>query len=306
MKAVIDTQALTKHFGKVQAVEAVSLHIEQGEIYGFIGLNGAGKTTTIRMLLGMIRPTEGEVQLFRQRIASGNSAIWHKVGYLVETPAAYPQLTVRENLEIMRRLHHLRSKESTEFILERLGLMPYSHVKAKTLSRGNLQRLGLARALLHQPELLILDEPTVGLDPAGIVEVRELLLSLAHKQGVTVFVSSHILGEVSRFATRIGILHQGRLLQELEARQLRQLLNRRLVVATHDNPTALEILMAAGLRPQLTTDNLVVVKDEEALNHPEKIATTLVQAQLPPTLLKIEEENLESYFLRLVGVGNSC
>jgi len=160
-------------------VEKVSLTVKKGEIYGFISLNGACKTTMIRMLLGMIRSTGGGVRLFGQRIGLGSTTIWQKVGYMVEIPSAYPQLTVRENLEIVRRLHHLRSKESTEAILEQLGLMPYRDVKAKTLSRGNLQRLGLARALIHQPELLILDEPTVGLDPAGIVEVRELLLSLA-------------------------------------------------------------------------------------------------------------------------------
>jgi len=199
----------------VHAVDSVSLRVRHGEIYGSLGLNGAGKTTTIRALPGMIRPSTGSVRVLGQPVGPHGRGPWRRVGHLVESPAAYPELTVRENLEIARRLQGLSDASATSRVIERLGLTSYADRKARALSTGNLHRLGLACALLHQPELLILDEPASGLDPAGVVEIRELLASLAHEKGVTVFMSSHILTEVDRLAMRIGIIHQGRLIEEL-------------------------------------------------------------------------------------------
>jgi ABC-2 type transport system ATP-binding protein len=172
------------------------LRVAQGEIYAFLGLNGAGKTTTIRLLLGMVKPTSGAARVLGTRIRVGERKPWGSVGYLVETADAYPELTVRENLEVMRRLRPGTARYAVNRVIERLGLAEYADRRAGTLSHGNAQRLGLAKALLHNPELLILDEPANGLDPAGIVEIRNLLIELARDQGVTVFMSSHILGEV--------------------------------------------------------------------------------------------------------------
>ena len=223
MNSSVETNGLSKSFGKVHAVDSVSLRVGQGEIYGFLGLNGAGKTTTIRALLGMIRPSAGSVSVLGQAVGPNGRGPWRRVGHLVERPAAYPELTVRENLEIARRLHGIPDMSATSYVIERLGLATYADRKAGGLSTGNLQRLGLARALLHEPELLILDEPANGLDPAGVVEIRELLASLVREKGVTVFMSSHILTEVDRLATRIGIIHKGHLLVELEAEKLEEL-----------------------------------------------------------------------------------
>jgi len=217
--AAITTRGLSKHYGAVRAVEGLDLEVRRGEIYGFLGRNGAGKTTTIRMLLGLIRPSAGEVEVLGRRVAPGETGVFARVGYLVESATAYPNLTVRENLEIQRRLTGApRSAVADTIALLRLD--EYADRRAARLSLGNKQRLSLARALLHSPELLVLDEPANALDPAGIVEVRELLRTLATERGVTVFMSSHILSEVAHLADRIGIVHEGRLLEESSREEL--------------------------------------------------------------------------------------
>jgi ABC-2 type transport system ATP-binding protein len=215
----IATHGLTKRYGAVTAVDALELEVRRGEIYGFLGRNGAGKTTTIRMLLGLIRPSAGQVEVLGRRIAPGETAVYRGVGYLVETATAYPNLTVRENLEIQRRLTGSPAGAVADAVAL-LRLDEYADRRAGQLSLGNKQRLTLARALLHSPELLILDEPGNALDPAGIVEIRELLRKLASEQGVTVFMSSHILPEVAHLADRIGIVHEGRLVEESSREEL--------------------------------------------------------------------------------------
>lgn len=300
MTFAIETNNLSKSYGQVRAVNAVSLHVAQGEIYGFLGLNGAGKTTTIRALLGMIRPSAGTVELLGQAVGPNGKGPWQRVGHLVERPAAYPELSVRENLEIARRLQGVADAGATARIIERLGLGPYANRKSGALSTGNLQRLGLARALLHDPELLILDEPTNGLDPAGVVEIRELLSSLARAQGVTVFMSSHILTEVDRLATRIGIIHKGSLIEELEAGRLEELRARRLEIQVRDLAAAQRALAQAGFAAK-TVDGTIWLNDARALDAPDQVATRLVNAGAPPTRLAVEQEDLENYFLRLIG-----
>src|SRR5215813_15209623 len=243
----ISADGLTKRYGAFCAVEDVSLRVGRGEIYAFLGLNGAGKTTTIRMLLGMIRPSAGVAFLLGTPVHADARELWAQVGYLVETPHAYPELTVRENLEVFRRLRGLRDEHIVERIIERLALTAYADRRAGTLSLGNAQRLGLAKALLHDPALLLLDEPANGLDPAGVVEVRDLLRELAHEHGVTIFLSSHLLGEVARIATRFGVIHQGRLVEELSATEMEHQRTRWLVVDARDRAGARATLNAAGL-----------------------------------------------------------
>jgi ABC-2 type transport system ATP-binding protein len=296
----IETDGLSKSFGQVRAVDSLNLWVRQGEIYGFIGLNGAGKTTTIRALLGMIRPSAGSVRVLGQAVGPGGRGPWRHVGHLVETPAAYPELSVRENLEVARRLYGISDVSATSRVIEYLGLASYADRKARTLSTGNLQRLGLARALLHQPDLLILDEPANGLDPAGVVEIRELLASLAHEKGVTVFMSSHILAEVDRVATRIGIIHQGRLLEELDAERLEALRSRQLIVKTRHLEAAQTALVKAGFAVK-ASGSTIVLDEGRAIDAPDEVATILVNAGTPPTRLAVEHEDLEAHFLRLTG-----
>jgi ABC-2 type transport system ATP-binding protein len=293
MDAIIESNRLTKHYGKVTAVEDLSLRVARGEIYAFLGLNGAGKSTTIRMLLGMIKPTRGDVCVMGVQINARGEKPWQSIGYLVETPHAYPELTVRENLEVARRLHPGVNPGAIGAIIERMDLGAYENRRAATLSLGNAQRLGLARALLHEPKLLILDEPANGLDPAGIVEIRSLLRQLSHQQGVTVFMSSHILGEVSLLAQRIGIIHQGRLLQELDVEALQRNRQRQLLISTRDNKAARAILSSASFTVEPDQTGNLVITDETAILHPEMIAEQLVGAGYPPTLLLVEQENLE-------------
>jgi ABC-2 type transport system ATP-binding protein len=302
MKIAIETHHLTKRYGDVTAVNNLSLRVEQGEIYAFLGLNGAGKTTTIRTLLGMVRPTAGEARVLGTKIDRGGKKPWHAVGYLAETPHAYPELSVHENLDAMRRLRPGVERKAVDHVIEQLALIPYADRRAGTLSLGNAQRLGLAKALLHNPQLLILDEPANGLDPAGIVEIRNLLVNLAHEQGVTVFMSSHILGEVSRLAQRIGIIHQGRLLQELDSTQLQRNRRRRLLVRARDIEAARAVLGNAGFAMESTSNGVIELKDSRAVERPDDIATQLVKAGHPPTMLDVEQEDLEQYFLRLVGL----
>lgn len=302
MNTAIQTHNLTKRYGKVTAVQGLSLRVERGEIYAFLGLNGAGKTTTIRMLLGMVRPTAGAAHVLGSRIRPGERQPWRAVGHLVETPHAYPELTVRENLEAMRRLRPGVARGVVEQVIGRLGLSAYADRRAGTLSLGNAQRLGLAKALLHAPELLILDEPAMGLDPAGIVEIRNLLLELAQERGVTVFMSSHILGEVARLAHRIGVIHQSRLLQELDISELERDRRRRLVIRARDNLAACAVLTSTGFSAELVANDSIQVSDEPAIQRPDEIAARLVHAGHPPTMLNVEQEDLERYFLRLVGM----
>jgi len=300
MSLVIETNRLSKFFGQVRAIDSVNLQVKRGEIYGFLGLNGAGKTTTIRALLGMIRPSAGSVKVLGKVVGPNGRGPWKNVGHLVELPVAYPELTVKENLEIARRLQGISDKRATSRVIEYLGIAPYADRKAGVLSTGNLQRLGLARALLHEPELLILDEPTNGLDPAGVVEIRELLASLAHEKGVTVFMSSHILTEVDRLATRIGIIHEGRLLEELDTEKLEELRSLRLEINARDLDAAQRVLTRAGFMVK-AAENTLFLNDAKAVGEPDEVATILVGAGTPPTRLAVEHENLEEYFLRLIG-----
>jgi ABC-2 type transport system ATP-binding protein len=305
MNLAIETDDLGKHYGDVKAVQHLSLRVAEGEIYAFLGLNGAGKTTTIRMLLGMIRPTTGTAHVLQTRVRLGSREPWASVGYLVETPHSYPELTVRENLEVARRLHPGTPPESAARILERLGLGPYADRRTGNLSQGNAQRLGLAKALLHEPRLIFLDEPANGLDPAGIVEIRDLLLELTRERGLTVFMSSHILAEVARLARRIGIIHEGRLLQELNIDELEQNRKRRLVLRVRNTESAQRVLVAAGQPAEILPDGSLQLKTSYAVEYPDELNRRLVEAGSPPTRLAVEEEELEQYFLRLVGVNRA-
>ena len=299
MKYTIETNNLSKIYGNVRAVQNVSLHVKAGEIYSFLGLNGAGKTTTIRALLGMIRPSEGNVKVLGQDLGPGGRGPWAQVGYMVESPAAYPELSVRENLEVARRLYGIQNPKIVDAIMEEFSIVTYANRKAGTLSSGNFQRLGLARALMHKPELLILDEPANALDPAGIVEIREMLSRLARENGMTIFMSSHNLTEVDKLADRIGIIHKGKLVEELDAKKLDVIRSKQLIVDTHD------LVRAAAVLQNFDVEKLgkhrLAIKDRKAIEAPESIVTILVNAGTPPYHLAIEQENLEDYFLKLTA-----
>ena len=303
-ECAVATFGLTKRYrGNVLAVDEVDLRLARGEIYGFLGPNGAGKSTTIRMLLGMITPTAGHAELFGERVRAEAPAVWRRVGHLVESATAYPELTVRENLEVARRLQGVDDRAAIDRRIDQFRLGEYADRRAGSLSLGNLQRLALARALLHEPELLILDEPANALDPAGVIEIRELLRELAQRHGTTVFISSHVLAEVDRLATRIGIIHRGRLIEELDSEALERHRDVRLEIGARKSAAAEAALRQAGFLPDRLDGQraFLELREPRAIAAPDEIARILVEAGSPPTHLALARDTLEDHFMRLTA-----
>ena len=308
VKEAIKTVNLSKKYGKTLVVDDLNLSISSGEIVGFLGLNGAGKTTTMRMLLGLIKPTSGEYYIQGNKVDQYNLEVLNEIGYIIETPYSYPELTVQENLEIVSTLRGIRNKDIIDWVTEKLKLDQYKDKKVKHLSLGNVARLGIAKAIIHKPKILILDEPTNGLDPFGVIEVRELLKELANNLGTTVLISSHKLEEISKVATRIVIIHEGRLIREVESKELDLYLEKRLLVSGSNNKAMKEVLSAKGYQVNFKSDlennscylELIDIKSVESS---EEIATLLVNAGYPPKMLTVEKEDLENYFLRVL---NDC
>lgn len=297
----IQIEGLHKNFGEYKALDDLSLEVNRGEIFGFLGLNGAGKTTTIKTLLAMLKPTSGKLYMLGEKVDAGNYKLWDKVGYL-EDATFYPDLTVIENLDLTRRMQGVSDKEAVKRVIDKLGLEPHMRKKAKQLSLGNKQRLGLAKAMIHNPEILILDEPINGLDPAGVAEIRNMLYDLARNYGVTVFISSHLLEELSKVATRIGIIHNGHLIQEIEMSKLEKSLQKSLVIGGRDNNAIKRLLIEHGYEFEEALDGSLKLTDDHCVEYPERFAELLVNSQQPPTLLRVITEDLEGYFLRKIGM----
>ena len=308
VKEAIKTVNLSKKYGKTLVVDDLNLSISSGEIVGFLGLNGAGKTTTMRMLLGLIKPTSGEYYIQGNKVDQYNLEVLNEIGYIIETPYSYPELTVQENLEIVSTLRGIRNKDIIDWVTEKLKLDQYKDKKVKHLSLGNVARLGIAKAIIHKPKILILDEPTNGLDPFGVIEVRELLKELANNLGTTVLISSHKLEEISKVATRIVIIHGGRLIREVESKELDLHLEKRLLVSGSNNKAMKEVLSAKGYQVNFKSDLenkscYLELIDTKSVESSEEIATLLVNAGHPPKMLTVEKEDLENYFLRIL---NDC
>jgi len=284
------------------SVDGVNLKINKGEIFGFLGPNGAGKTTTIRMLLGLIKPTKGEIELFGQDFTKNRTKILQRIGSLVESPSYYGNLTGFENLEAVRRLRGLSEKRVTE-VLEVVRLNKVANRLVKEYSLGMKQRLGIAAALLSEPELLILDEPTNGLDPAGIQEIRELIKELPHQNGMTVLVSSHLLSEIDQMATQVGIIIEGKMIFQDSIEVLRKKRQPLLKIAVNNTLEASNILKDKGIIPTIHKESLWVSQtDPEFVS---EINSTLVHSGLSVYRLEEVKRTLEDIFLDLTGKGAS-
>lgn len=278
----------------------VDLEVRRGEIYGFLGRNGAGKTTTIRMLLGLVQPTAGSISILGSTLRKDRKGVLSRIGYFVESASAYPNLTVRENLDIQRKLTKARPG-SVGDVMELFKLEEYAERRAGKLSMGNRQRLSLARALLHSPELLILDEPANGLDPAGIIEIRSLLRRLADQRGVTIFMSSHLLDEVEHLADRVGIVHAGRLVEEVDYQKLRESGRIAIEVEVDDIPRAERVLRDQLGITGLSRSGECSLRITDQIAKPAPIARALVGAGIGLQRLASVEEDLEQHFMRLTG-----
>ena len=294
---VIRSAGLTKRFGQVLAVDAIDLEVHEGDVYGFLGANGSGKTTTVRMLLGLVLPTSGTAQVLGGDMPKSASSVLAQVGTLVEGPAAYGHLSGRANLTLFDAMGPAGGgagngrrgrRDRVAAALEQVGLTAAAHRTVKGYSLGMRQRLGLAAAMLRAPRLLVLDEPTNGLDPQGIHEIRDLLLTL-NAQGTTIFLSSHLLAEVEQMCTRVGVLDRGRLVVQDSLRAL-QAPTGRTVVVTPDGDRALSVL--DGRVEQRAGDRLVVRAQD-----PATVNRVLVEAGVRVHELGAERRGLEEVVL---------
>jgi bacitracin transport system ATP-binding protein len=303
LSVVIRTSGLTKQYGSQTSVNNVALTVNQGEIYGFLGRNGAGKTTTIRMLLSLIKPTSGQVEIFGEDLLRHPKEILRRIGSIVEVPGFYENLTARENLMVNARIMGIHKKSAIEEALEIVGLQHETRKLTGKFSLGMKQRLGIARALLHYPELLILDEPTNGLDPIGIKEMRRLIKALSQERRITIFISTHILSEIEQLADRMGIIHEGRLLEEIPLDKLHAA-NRKYMEfqVSDDAKTAMLLEQHSGITDyEVQGDGVIRIFSH--LGQEGLINRLLVQHDIEVRRIVTSEDRLEDYFTRLVGGG---
>lgn len=300
MKYVVQTKNLTKKFGKEKAVAGLDMKIPKGEIYGFLGPNGAGKTTTIRMLLGLMKPTSGTIHIFQNDLKKERINILESVGSLVENPSYYPHLTAYENLEAWRKILGVPKKRIHE-VLKIVRLSDVANKKVKGYSLGMKQRLGIAASLLNNPELLILDEPTNGLDPSGIIEIRNLIKQLAHESGMTILISSHLLSEIDQLATTVGIVRRGEMIFQDSIEVMRMFAQQNVLLKVNNSEQAWRSLLAKGIKADYKDGGILL---SELSN--DKVAEAVRTLVLDGFSIYRVEENkrsLEDIFLQMTKEG---
>ena len=298
---VIESRQLTKVYGDQTVVSAVDLHVEKGRIYGLLGRNGAGKTTIMKMILGLTPVTSGEVSVFGQRIRGREKQIYPRIGAIIETPGFYPNLTGTENLEIFAKLRGTATPDGVKNALEIVGL-PYKDKKlVGRYSLGMKQRLGIANAILHDPELLILDEPTNGLDPIGIAEVREFLKALSEERGKTILISSHILSEISLLADDIGILDHGVLLEESSMRELEKKNRKYILLQVSDVSKASLILERQFHTENYSVQNDCTLRIYDTSLDMGALNKALVVQGVTVAGSQLCNDTLEDYFKKITG-----
>jgi len=297
--SIIKTSGLSYHYSNdTQTLFDINLNVEKGSIYGFLGPNGSGKTTTLSLLLGLLNNRQGDIEIFGQNLHSNRINILRKIGSLIETPSLYGQLTAKENLEIYRPIYRA-SKERVSEVLKIVGLEDAGKKAAKKFSLGMKQRLSIALALLPTPELLILDEPSNGLDPGGIIELRELIKQLNKVQGMTILISSHLLSEVEKMVSHVGIIYKGKMLFQGPLKELHSFQQKgsRLLINTSDNEAAINILQEYNPEREGDTISIPYQDQEQVVT----IQRTLIQKNLDVYLLQPKENDLEQLFIDLTS-----
>ena len=300
MDYILTTNELTKTYGKYNAANEVSIHVERGGIYGLIGRNGAGKTTLMKMIGGLSRPSRGSFEI-HGRNGETTKQMMPKVGILIESPGLYPNMTAMQNLTTKALALGIKDKKYLQGLLEEVGLSNTGKKKAKQFSLGMKQRLGIAMALVNKPELLILDEPINGLDPQGIAEMRSILHHLCYDKGITILISSHILDELAKVATQYGIIHEGRLLEEETKEELFSKCCERLELKTNDISRTLEVLNMMGFSKMEVKDDSINIY--ERLNEGGAITIALAKENIQTNEIAVKTDALEDYYFQLTG-GN--
>ncbi len=298
MEKILEVQHLSKVFGTVKAVQDVSFTVYKGDIYGFLGPNGSGKSTTIRMVLNLIKPDGGEVLLFGKRLRDDRHAVLSRIGALIERPDFYTYLSAFENLNILARYSGIRhQKERIMELLEIVHLADRAHDKVKTFSQGMKQRLGIAQTLLHDPDLIILDEPVNGLDPQGIKDMREMIIRLNSEMGKTLIVSSHILREMELISNRMIVISKGKVVVEGEVRKLLENEEQQLILIASDAAKALEVLRQAFPKLNFERNRLDEIHATLPATSIPLVNESLVRAGVGVKQL-ITRNNLEDFFLQ--------
>ena len=298
MDEVLKTEGLTKVYGKHAVVDHVDMHVKRGDIYGFIGKNGAGKTTFMRMVAGLAVPAAGSMELFGSRELEKQR---QRLGILIEQPGLYGGMTARENLEVVRRSYGITDKHAVEDMLEFVGLTGAGKKKVKNFSMGMKQRLGIGIALFRNPDFLILDEPINGLDPEGIKEIRDLLLKLNEEKQISILISSHILGELSKIATSYGIIKDGALIEEFGAEELKSRCRRCLKLVVDDVERTAAILEGTCRITNFDIPEPQVVRVFEGLETSWRLNRELVQGGVNLKESYLAGQDLEAYFMDLLG-----
>lgn len=298
---VFTTSNLTKKYKQLHALDRVSMEIKRGDIFGFVGENGAGKTTLIRILAGQAPPTSGEISLFGVSETKQLPKQRQRIGGMVENPAVYPDLSAVENLEICRLQRGIPGKDCIIQVLKTVGLTDTGKKKAKNFSLGMKQRLGLAMALLGSPEFLVLDEPVNGLDPAGIVEFREILKRLNRELGMTILISSHILGELYQLATCYGFINKGKMLEQITLEELDEKCKKHLYVRVDDAPRAAAVLETAfkTRKYEVLPNNAIRLYD--FLDRSSEVSKLLFTNDIAVVEITAKGDDLEGYYMSLIG-----
>lgn len=300
---IIKTKGLTKQFGEQLAVEKVNIHVARGKIYGLLGRNGAGKTTTMRMIMGLIQPTSGEIQLFGEDYRKNRKQTYQRIGSIIEAPGFYENLTGAENLKILAKLRGMHRKDAIEYALSTVGLDKEPEKTFGHYSLGMKQRLSIGAAIMHEPELLILDEPINGLDPIGIHQIRNDLVSLCKERGVTILISSHILSEIEQIADTIGVMHEGKLIEEINMAELHKK-NRQYVEfqISDENKATFLLEECLSLKDYSVHENNKL-RIYDNFGRRAEINRVFVENGLDVTKINISKEKLEDYFSNLIGGG---
>ena len=302
MRYVLQTNSLTKKYKNFQALNGLTMNVPEGSVYGFVGKNGAGKTTLIRLICGLQEPSSGDFTLYGIQSGSRDmSRARRRMGAVVETPAVYMDMTAEENLKQQYLILGLPSYDGIPGLLKLVGLEDTGKKKVKNFSMGMKQRLGIAIALAGDPDLLVLDEPVNGLDPQGIVEIRELILKLNRERRITVLISSHILDELSRLATHYGIIDHGRMVKELSAEELDDACRNFIRMEVSDTGILARVLDSMHLEYRITSETTADLFAKPSVT---QLAVSLAEEGCEVLSMTEKDESLESYYLSLIGGGN--